>query len=262
MQVADQGAQHCVARVLAARQHAEAQPANVAVASARRLRRRQHSAVLAPQGVEEITGQILLEEHNEKENEKARAAFKAKNEETKVEIDYKTIDKFSWDDTGKFVKVYILSLEGVKDLPAEAIECDFSETGFEFKIRGLNGRNLRLAVPELHGKIDAEKSKLKLKSSSVTIQLVKADESKWGSLKKEGPEGPNSGVDMGGAPPGGMFGGQGDNPMGAKSEGGPGDEKMMKALMDMYETGDESMKKNITDGMMKAMAGQTPDAPK
>lgn len=171
--------------------------------------------------IQEAIGKIKLAEHDEEENEKARenARKLAEKEVKKHEVDYKTINKYSWEDTGKFIKVYVLDLEGIKDVPADDIKCDFETNSFEMKIKGLNGKNLRLQIDPMFGDIDEKASKLKLKSSSLTIQMRKADfEVKWKDIKYS--EGKGANEDMGGGPPGGMFGGGADGGGGMGGGGG------------------------------------------
>ena len=178
------------------------------------------------------------------------------------------INKYSWEDTGKFIKVYVTDLPGIKDLAEDKIDMNFTEHSFELQIRGLSGvGNVRLAIPELFSSISLQGSKLKKKSSSVTIQMRKGDfDKKWSGLKPGAASGPAP--DMGGMPPGGMFGG-GAPPgaaaaaaagagAGAGAEGGAQNEEMMKMMMDMYEKGDDKMKKTIEEGMMNAMGGKAP----
>ncbi len=132
---------------------------------------------LLNKSIQEVQGKILLAEHDEAENEKARAAAKkmAEQEENKESEDgtaYRMINKYSWEDTGKFIKVYVTDLPGIKDLADDNIDMDFTENSFALQIRGLEGvGNVRLAVPELFSTISLEGSKLKKKSSSVTIQM-------------------------------------------------------------------------------------------
>ena len=87
----------------------------------------------------------MLAEHDEAENEKARAAAKkiAESEESKKEEDlgkYSKINKYSWEDTGKFIKVYVTDLNGIKDVPESDVDMNFTENSFELKIRGLEGK--------------------------------------------------------------------------------------------------------------------------
>ena len=89
--------------------------------------------------IQETHGKILLAKHDEEENKKAREHAKkiAEKEEKKADVDYQTLGSYSWEDAGKFVKVYVTGLEGIKDVPADDVICEFSPTGFEFKVRGL-----------------------------------------------------------------------------------------------------------------------------
>lgn len=197
--------------------------------------------------------------------------------ETEHEKLYSRIDKYGWGDEGKTVKIYVTSLDGIKDVPTDKITCDFTKRSFDLKIHGYKGRDVRLHITELNKDIDPEKSKFSIKSNSISITLRKVKEdSKWTGLK----EGESSGPGLGGGMPGmgmpgmggmgmpgmggmgmeGMEGMEGMPDMGAMGgeEGGaPGmgggeqSANMMEMMKKMYEEGDENTKKMMTEAMMK-----------
>ena len=69
----------------------------------------------------------------------------------------------AWDQSDKFVKVYLTGLEGV-DEAEDRIVKEFDAKSVEVKVPDLSGKNPVFAVKELYSKIDPEKSYVKVKS--------------------------------------------------------------------------------------------------
>ena len=97
--------------------------------------------------------------------------------------EYDSITKFGWDQAGMKVKVYLTSLEGIGSIPKDNIVCEFEANSFDLRIQGLNGKNLRLKVPELQGPISVAECKHNVKSNSITITLQKDKDEWWSDLK-------------------------------------------------------------------------------
>ena len=65
------------------------------------------------------------------------------------------------------------------------IDCEFTDTSIDLRILKFHGKNLRLKVGPLNGHIDPAASKMKLKSNSITLELVKAKTKHWDDLKEK-----------------------------------------------------------------------------
>lgn len=64
---------------------------------------------------------------------------------------YESIVKFGWDQNKAKVKIYITSgLDGVGKIPKENTTCEYEDNSLDLKVQGLNGKNYRLRIPELH----------------------------------------------------------------------------------------------------------------
>jgi hypothetical protein len=100
----------------------------------------------------------------------------------KSDILYSKISKFGWSDEGKAIKIYITDLTGIKDHPTEKLSIEFTDSSFDFKLENFNGKNFRLCYPELNDTIVADKCKYSIKSSSISITLVKSSTPKWKDL--------------------------------------------------------------------------------
>lgn len=101
-------------------------------------------------------------------------------------IVFGTISKYAWDQSKKFVKVY-LTLPGIEKVSDDSIHLDVQTTSLKFEVYGLSElpANRRLAVATLHSAVDAWQSSWTRKADSmILIKLKKASECEpeWGSL--------------------------------------------------------------------------------
>ncbi|KAL7089366.1 hypothetical protein ACP275_13G183300 [Erythranthe tilingii] len=147
-------------------------------------------------------------------------------------LNYVTLSSFSWDQDNDKLKIYI-SLEGVDQ---EKIEADFKRTAFDIKFNDVQGKNYRCAVPKLNKEIEPEKCKLIVKPKRVVVTLAKASKGNWLDLHfKEDKLKPN--LDKEKDPMAGIMG-------------------LMK---NMYEEGDEEMKRTIAKAWTDARSGKAAD---
>jgi calcyclin binding protein len=159
-------------------------------------------------------------------------------------IKYKSIDKFSFD-AGSYnsptVTIYILmnSIGSIPD-PKSQINCSFTPTSFDITIQQFNGINYRLLKESLANEIDPEKSKYILKANKILIKLYKKKTDygtydSWNELtsKKSKKDQDRSKKD----PTAGI----------------------MDLMKDMYDKGDDKMKKMIGETMMKQREGKLND---
>lgn len=160
---------------------------------------------------------------------------------------YQSIDKFAFD-AGSYnspsVSIYI-SLPSIGAIPRENITCDFTATSFDLKIHdfqlpgGNNSKayNYRLLKNDLEKDINTEKSKMIVKADKIVIKLGKVkgeygSYDSWMNLSsKKGKE----------------------SKMKSKSDPSAGIMDMMK---EMYDSGDDKMKKMIGETMMKQREGK------
>eukprot|EP00357_Protocruzia_adherens_P019275 CAMPEP_0114982054 /NCGR_PEP_ID=MMETSP0216-20121206/5885_1 /TAXON_ID=223996 /ORGANISM="Protocruzia adherens, Strain Boccale" /LENGTH=229 /DNA_ID=CAMNT_0002343791 /DNA_START=40 /DNA_END=729 /DNA_ORIENTATION=+ len=186
--------------------------------------------------LEVVAKLIAKEEEEEKARKDAQAA--AAVEETKTSenlqeqqrdpINYQMISKFAWDQSEKFISIHI-TMYDVQKLDPSNVTCDFEENGFDLKVRSLNGKNLRLGVSPLENKIDIKNSKFKLRTDRLTVQLRKTAVKHWMDLKKK-----KSALDT----------------KKVESAKDP-QEGLMDMMKDLYQTGDEDMKRTISEAWTK-----------
>lgn len=161
------------------------------------------------------------------------------------DIKYTTISSFGWDQDsyGKdpnYVYVYVTSgVDGVGDAK-ERVTCDFTKTSFDLKVLDLSGKNLRLLKNNLDHEIDPDESKVIIKKNQLKIKL----------RKTKGKYGFDSWVDLTAKKP--KFDEKG-------KEKDPGD-SLMDMMKQMYDDGDDTMKKTIGEAMVKSRQKQAEDA--
>eukprot|EP00826_Nyctotherus_ovalis_P010422 TRINITY_DN12748_c0_g2_i5.p1 TRINITY_DN12748_c0_g2~~TRINITY_DN12748_c0_g2_i5.p1 ORF type:complete len:178 (-),score=71.88 TRINITY_DN12748_c0_g2_i5:125-658(-) len=161
----------------------------------------------------------------------------APKEESKEEVTYRSITAFGWEQDDKAVKVRITSgLDGVGKLPKENVEVNFEPRSFDLKVKDLNGANYRLKIAPLNKEINEKDSRFQVKSNSITITLSKKEKGNWDDVKEKQP----------------LF-----KP---KEKGKEKDEdpqaSLMNMMKEMYESGDDEMKRMIAQSWSKAQSEQ------
>ncbi|XP_058201317.1 uncharacterized protein LOC131316063 isoform X2 [Rhododendron vialii] len=147
-------------------------------------------------------------------------------------VNYLTLGSFSWEQDIDKVKIYV-SLEGVDQ---EKMEIVFKPMSIDVKFHDVQGKNYRCAIPKLNKEIVPEKCKVVVKPTRVIITLPKASKGNWLDLHfKEDKLKPN--VDKGGDPMAGI----------------------MDLMKNMYEEGDDEMKKTIAKAWTDARSGKAAD---
>ncbi|CAB9515261.1 Calcyclin-binding protein [Seminavis robusta] len=151
------------------------------------------------------------------------------------------IDKFSFDDggySGAWVTLYI-DLPGVgSTVDKENITCQFTPNSFDLIVKGYKGKSYRLYKDNLENEIDDFKSKRVVKADKILVKLAKKKTDygsfeHWSSLtakrKKPGSKekDPSAGI--------------------------------MGLMKEMYDSGDDKMKKVIGETMMKQREGKLGD---
>ncbi|GMI47142.1 hypothetical protein TrCOL_g9862 [Triparma columacea] len=137
----------------------------------------------------------------------------------------------------KSLSIYITAgMENIID-SKDSISCDFTETSFDLKVMGHEGKNFRLFKDNLAHNIDPSKSKYLVKQSKIVIKLAKCkgefSYDHWESLT---------------AKPGTKKGKK-DDPQAS----------IMSLMKDMYDGGDDDMKKMIGESMLKSQRGEKMD---
>lgn len=133
-------------------------------------------------------------------------------------------------------------LKGVETLPPESITCDFGECSFDLKIVGLDGENHRMIKTNLEKDIVPAESSYRVKKNHVIVKLAKV----------KGEYGYESWQDL-----------TGKRKKAEKKSSTADDPQagIMDMMKDLYDDGDDNMKKIIGEAMYKAKTGQKTDPP-
>lgn len=147
-------------------------------------------------------------------------------------LNYVTLSSFSWDQDNEKVKIYV-SLEGVEQEKAETI---FKPMSVDIKFHDVQGKNHRLAIPKLNKEIVPEKCKVLVKPTKVIITLFKASKGNWLDLHlKDDKLKPSMDKEK--------------DPMAG----------IMDLMKNMYDEGDDEMKRTIAKAWSDARSGKATD---
>lgn len=147
-------------------------------------------------------------------------------------LNYVTLGSFSWDQDNDKLKIYVF-LEGVDE---EKIEAEFKSISVDVKFHNVQGKNYRCAIPKLNKEIVPKKCKVVVKPTKVIITLIKASKGNWLDLHfKEDKLKPNLDKER--------------DPMAG----------IMDLMKNMYEEGDDEMKKTIAKAWTDARSGKAAD---
>ena len=157
---------------------------------------------------------------------------------------YIPIETFSWDqgEYGSQTLSIFIDLPGVGAIK-DNVDFSCTKSTFDLKITGLEGKNYRLVKENLDKDIVVKESKILVKKDKIVIKLrkVKGDYSyeNWSSLTSKKKRDSASEAE------------KKSNPMGG----------IMDMMKDMYDDGDENMKKIIGEAMMKSQRGEKTEPP-
>lgn len=148
------------------------------------------------------------------------------------------IDSFSWDQGSGYssptVTVYC-DLEGVGEGEGakDRVSCVFTKHGFELTVNNLNGKSYKLVKDNLEKDIVPEECKFIVKKNKVVLKLQKkkGEYEHWSQLTAKKPRGSEE----------------------SKKDPSAGIMDMMKEL---YDSGDDQMRKIIGESMMKSRSGE------
>ena len=150
-------------------------------------------------------------------------------------LKYTAIDRFSFDAgqyNSQFVTVYV-PLPGVGTV-RDAVTCHFGKDSFDLIVPDLRGQSYRLYKDQLEKDIDTEKCKFIVKADKIIVKLAKI-KGEYGSYdywtKLSDPKKKNK---------------KDTNPQAS----------IMQLMKDMYEDGDDQMKKVIGETMLKQQRGE------
>jgi len=158
---------------------------------------------------------------------------------------YVPIDSFAFDAGGynsKFVTLYI-SLPGVGSLDRKNITCKFDKESFDLIVNDYKGKAMRLMRDNLEKDIDPDASKIIVKAEKIVVKLAKV-KGEYGSY--------DSWTELTDKK------GKKKKALDAKKDPSA---SIMDLMKDMYDSGDDQMKKMIGETMLKQREGKLDKGP-
>ena len=153
-------------------------------------------------------------------------------------VKYVPIDRFAFDAGGynaPFVTLYV-DLPGVGSIPRENVECSYTPDSFDLIVKDLRGKSYRLFKDSLEKDIDPEKSKIVVKADKVVVKLAKVKQSDYGGFD--------------------YWSKLTDTKKKKKGEKDDPSSSIMDLMKQMYDEGDDSMKKMIGETLAKQRSGE------
>ncbi|XP_068231492.1 calcyclin-binding protein [Palaemon carinicauda] len=108
----------------------------------------------------------------------------AKPKDTTNKIYTVKIRNYSWDQSDKFVKLYI-SLKNVQSLEKENIISSFEDKSFSLMVQELDGKNHHLTISNLAFLVKKDACYHKVKTDMVVVFLAKDEAKKWEAVTAE-----------------------------------------------------------------------------
>ena len=99
----------------------------------------------------------------------------------KPQVTLTKITSYAWDQSSKFVKIYI-TLPEVETLPEGNVSSKFTSNSLELKVLGLKSKNYQFQMVNLLHPIVPESSSVKVKTGKLSILLKKSKEVNWSCL--------------------------------------------------------------------------------
>uniref|UniRef100_A0A7S0FMR0 Calcyclin-binding protein n=1 Tax=Minutocellus polymorphus TaxID=265543 RepID=A0A7S0FMR0_9STRA len=152
---------------------------------------------------------------------------------------YTTIDKYMFDAGGynsATVSIYV-ALPNVGSIPRDSITCDFTPSSFDLIVRDLGGKSYRLVNDNLENDIVPDKSKILVKADKIVLKLGKK-KSEYGSYDHWS-----------------QLTAKKDKKKKAADAANPA-AGIMDLMKQMYDEGDDNMKKMIGETMQKQREGK------
>lgn len=145
------------------------------------------------------------------------------------------IKNYGWDQSDKFMKLYV-TLQGVHTLDKDAVTTCFTDHSVQMDVKGLNGKDCELTIARLAEKIDSTGSYHKVKTDSVLVMLKKKQSGKTWTYVTEKEK---LAKEMKSKPP-------------AMDKDADPSASLMGLLQNMYEDGDDEMKRMIKKAMFES----------
>lgn len=137
-----------------------------------------------------------------------------------------TITTYAWDQSDKYMKLYV-TLKDVHSLSKDQITCQFTNKSIKLNVSDLNGKNHQLYIANLMENILPADSYHKVKTDTVLVMLKKDAAKTWAYVTKQESKAKES-----------------KKPK--VDESADPNDSLMTMMKQMYDEGDDEMKRTIT----------------
>ena len=191
----------------------------------------------------------ILEDELSKQNVLLKSVTPKSKPIVKSGTQTKNITNYAWDEGNQFVKIYVTKIKEADDIiEKDSIESNFETRSFNVFLRKVGSKsiNYSLSILNLCKNISPSDCSIKTTKTGVTISLKKASVGMWGNLKavKEDKK---------------------EDPMPKMDKDADPSSGMMNLMKQMYESGDDEMKRTIAKSMyesqQKQQSGETGGMP-
>ncbi|XP_052093096.1 calcyclin-binding protein-like [Mytilus californianus] len=150
-----------------------------------------------------------------------------------------TIHNYAWDQSEKFMKLYV-TLNGVQSLPKDQVTSHFTKRSIRLKVNDLDGKNHELYISNLFDDVQPSESFVKIKKDTVLVMMRKDNSKTWTYVtqrENKEKEAKKPKVDENADP----------------------NDSLMTMMKQMYEDGDDEMKKTIAKAWSESRNKQSKD---
>lgn len=95
----------------------------------------------------------------------------------------KKITTYAWDQSDKFLKIFVSNLKGVQNIPSENVSVTFDGHHYILNVNNLNNSNHQLVLPKLLHEVS--ETSCKIKTDEVVMMLRKTSPKKWDTLSEK-----------------------------------------------------------------------------
>uniref|UniRef100_A0A0K0F9Y5 Calcyclin-binding protein (inferred by orthology to a human protein) n=1 Tax=Strongyloides venezuelensis TaxID=75913 RepID=A0A0K0F9Y5_STRVS len=141
------------------------------------------------------------------------------------------ITNYSYEDSEAKLKLYV-TIAGAKEAPVESFDLNVGSDSLFFKAKDINGRDYEFILKGLFDKVIPEECTFKQKTDMILITLSKAKKEKWSSVLKLNDKKKSA--------------------LKKDYDDSNPQESIMNMMKEMYENGDNEMRKTIGEAMLKA----------
>ncbi|KAL3870588.1 hypothetical protein ACJMK2_038637 [Sinanodonta woodiana] len=149
------------------------------------------------------------------------------------------VKEYAWDQSEKFMKIYA-TIEGVESVPEGNITCDFTVRSFKLFVKDLKNKDYQVYVSSLFEDIDPKDSYYKVKTNTVLIMLKKKQTGKtWAYVTEKESQGKAK-----------------ETKKQKFDESKDPSDSLMDLMKQMYEDGDDEMKRTIQKAWVESREKQ------